>query len=115
MARRWNPAVQERFHRLLFALGHEFDGKVEGVNLPETAVGFGESGRWFPRGFTPEIYRDAIMTNMTILSLGLISSKAFFRSFDHPVVLRFRKPFLGQLFSVGLLIVRRALSHLMAN
>ncbi len=76
VARRWDPAVQERFHRLLFALGHEFDGKVEGINLPETAVGFGESGRWFPPGFTPEIYRDAIMTNMTILKRAFPKSVA---------------------------------------
>ena len=36
MARRWDPPVQERFHKLLLALGKEFDGKVEGINLPET-------------------------------------------------------------------------------
>jgi hypothetical protein len=32
MARRWDPAVQERFHKLLFALGKEFDGRIEGIN-----------------------------------------------------------------------------------
>ena len=67
VARRWDPAVQERFHRLLLALGNEFDGKVEGINLAETAVDFGESGRLFPNGFTPSTYRDAILTNMTAL------------------------------------------------
>ena len=45
----------------------EFDGKVEGINLAETAVDFGESGRLFPNGFTPSTYRDAILTNMTAL------------------------------------------------
>lgn len=67
VARRWDPAVQERFHKLLIALGQEFDGKVEGINLAETAVGFGESGRLFPKGFTPEVYRDATITNMMAL------------------------------------------------
>src|SRR4051812_48804972 len=38
VARRWDPAVRERFHKLLRALGKEFDGKIEGINLPETAV-----------------------------------------------------------------------------
>ncbi len=57
VARRWDPAVRDRFHKLLSALGHEFDGKIEGINLPETAVDFGESGRLFPKGFTPAIYR----------------------------------------------------------
>ena len=67
VARRWDPAVQERFHRLLFALGKEFDGKIEGINLGETAVDFGESGRLFPKGFTPAAYRDAVITNMIAL------------------------------------------------
>ena len=67
VARRWDGAVQERFHNLLFALGREFDGKIEGINLPETAVDFGETGRLFPKGFTVEIYRDAIVTNMMVL------------------------------------------------
>ena len=67
VARRWDPAVQERFHRLLLALGKEFDGKVEGINLAETAVSFGESGRLFPKGFTPATYRDAIIANMRAL------------------------------------------------
>lgn len=67
VARRWDPAVQERFQRLLLALGKEFDGKVAGINLPETAVDFGESGRLFPKGFTPAVYRDAVTTNMAVL------------------------------------------------
>jgi hypothetical protein len=67
VARRWDPAVQERFHQLLLALGKEFDGKVAGINLPETAVDFGETGRLFPKGFTPAAYLDAIITNMVVL------------------------------------------------
>ncbi|MGA2862882.1 MAG: hypothetical protein ABSF95_00165 [Verrucomicrobiota bacterium] len=67
VARRWDPAVQERFHKLLLALGKEFDGQIEGINLAETAVSFGESGRLFPKGFTPAIYRDAVVTNMIAL------------------------------------------------
>ena len=67
MLRRWDPAVQERFHRLLFALGREFDGRVEGVNFAESSVGVGASGRLFPKGFTFEKYRDGIITNMRAL------------------------------------------------
>ncbi len=76
VARRWDPAVQERFHKLLSALGKEFDGKVEGVNLAETAVSFGESGRLFPKGFTPATYRDAIITNMRVLKNAFPKSVA---------------------------------------
>jgi hypothetical protein len=79
VARRWDPAVQVRFHKLLMALGKEFDGKVEGINLPETALDFGESGRLFPKGFTPATYRDAVITNMIALK----------RSFPKSVTMRY--------------------------
>jgi hypothetical protein len=75
-ARRWDPAVQQRFHRLLQALGKEFDGRIEGINLAETSVTFGETGRLYPKGFTPETYRDAIITNMKALKLAFPKSIA---------------------------------------
>jgi hypothetical protein len=76
MARRWDPAVQARFHKLLFALGKEFDGHIEGINFAETSAGFGESGRLFPKGFSFEIYRDAIITNMKALKRAFPKSVA---------------------------------------
>ena len=74
VARRWDPAVQARLHRLFAALGKEFDGRITGINLAETSVDFGETGRLYPKGFSPEGYRDAIITNMKALK------KAFPRS-----------------------------------
>jgi hypothetical protein len=74
MARRWDLAVQRRWHKLLFALGAEFDGRIEGINLAETACEVGLSGRLFPAGFSFEIYRDAIITNMTALRRAFRSS-----------------------------------------
>jgi hypothetical protein len=68
MARRWDPAVQERFNKLL-----------EGINFAETSAVFGESGRLFPKGFSFEIYRDAIITNM----------KALKRAFPKSVVIQY--------------------------
>ena len=79
MARRWDPAVQERFHKLLLALGREFDGRVEGVNFAETSMGVGRSGRLFPKGFTFETYRDAVITNM----------RALRRAFPRSVVMQY--------------------------
>ena len=75
-ARRWDPVVQERFHKLLFALGKEFDARIEGINFAETSLGFGESGRLFPKGFSFEIYRDAIITNMRVLKKAFPKSVA---------------------------------------
>ena len=76
MARRWDPAVQERFQKLLFALGKEFDGRIEGINLAETSCEVGETGRLFPKGFTFEIYRDAIISNLTALKRAFPKSIA---------------------------------------
>lgn len=67
MARRWDPAVQERLHKLLFELGKEFDGKIEGINLAETSSIVGRSGKLWPQGFTFAAYRDGIVTNMRAL------------------------------------------------
>ncbi|HZL34826.1 MAG TPA: hypothetical protein VFC78_05915 [Tepidisphaeraceae bacterium] len=76
VARRWDPAVRERFQKLLQALGKQFDGKIEGINLPETSVEFGESGKLYPKGFTPEIYRDAIVDDMRALKQAFPKSVA---------------------------------------
>jgi hypothetical protein len=76
VARRWDSAVQERFHHLLLALGRQFDGQIGGINLAETAVDFGESGKLFPKGFTPDVYRDAVLTNMTVLKRAFPRSVA---------------------------------------
>ena len=37
-AEQWNPHVRHRFQLLLAALAEKFDGRIYGVNLPETAV-----------------------------------------------------------------------------
>ena len=67
VARRWDPAVRERFYKLLFALGKEFDGKIEGINLPETAIDVPSAGPHMPSGYTPEIYRDALLETMAAM------------------------------------------------
>ncbi len=74
VARRWDPAVRERFHRLLAALGATFDGRIEGINLAETAVDFGASGRLYPAGFTPAAYRDAVLANLAALKRSFVKS-----------------------------------------
>jgi hypothetical protein len=76
VARRWDPAVRERMHKLFDALGKEFDGKVEGINLPETAVEFGETKELFPPGFTFEGYRDAVIANLKALKKAFPKSVA---------------------------------------
>ena len=74
VARRWDPEVAERFHLLLTELGRRFDGQVEGITLPETAVDLGSTGKFYPTGFSPESYLRSIEANM------LAAKTAFHRS-----------------------------------
>jgi hypothetical protein len=76
VARRWDPAVQERFQKLLLALGKEFDGRIEGINFAETAIDFGETGKLYPKDFTPEKYREAVIANMRVLKQAFPKSTA---------------------------------------
>jgi hypothetical protein len=74
MARRWDPAVRARFSKLLDVLGKELDGRIEGLNFAETSVGFGESGKYHPPGFTFDNYVEGLKQLMSA------ARKAFPRS-----------------------------------
>ncbi|KFF25928.1 hypothetical protein [Chryseobacterium vrystaatense] len=38
VTQQWNPAVQKRYQKLIEALAEKFDGKIQGINLPETSI-----------------------------------------------------------------------------
>ena len=61
IAKRWNSKVQQRFALLLAALGKEFDGKIEGINLQESSIGVTEER---DPTFSNEKYVDAVKINM---------------------------------------------------
>jgi hypothetical protein len=71
VAKRWNSGVQTRFALLLLALGKQFDGKVEGINFQETAIGVNNET---DSSFTPDRYSESLKINMLALK------KAFPRS-----------------------------------
>ncbi len=62
--KRWNKKVQKRFALLLMALGNEFDEKIKGINLQESAIGVSNED---DKTFTPEIYVESLKTNMLAL------------------------------------------------
>ncbi len=64
VAKRWNSKIQNRWSLLLQALGKEFDGKVEGINFQESAIGV--SGKT-DSTFTPERYVESLKINMLAL------------------------------------------------
>jgi len=71
VAKRWNKKVRERFALLLQALGKEFDEKIEGINLQETAIGV--SSNTDP-GFSEQGYINGLKENMLALKKSFRSS-----------------------------------------
>lgn len=73
VARVWDPAVRERYNLLIQKLATTFDGKIYGINLPETAVDFDEQNP--PDDFTFDKYFNAELENITA------AKKAFRKSY----------------------------------
>lgn len=103
VAKRWNRAVQVRFHLLLAKLGKEFDGKIEGINLPETSIGVEQKGKPLPNGYSHERYFEAVLENMAALKKAFPNSTAmqyanFMPGEDLPAD---DKKFLSRVYSFG--------------
>ncbi|HEU5138172.1 MAG TPA: hypothetical protein VFU13_23705 [Steroidobacteraceae bacterium] len=62
VAQQWNPAVRERFQKLLSALAARFDGRVWGVNLPESSADIDTKND--RTGFTCDRYFAATLENI---------------------------------------------------
>lgn len=62
VARVWDPAVRERYNLLIQQLAEKFDGKIAGINLPETAADFDENNP--PQDFTFDKYFYAEVENI---------------------------------------------------
>ncbi|MEU9179984.1 hypothetical protein AB0C90_24635 [Streptomyces sp. NPDC048550] len=62
VAAQWNPEVRHRFQSLLEALADRFDGRLAGVNLPETATEVDVAKD--RSGYTDESYFRAELDNM---------------------------------------------------
>jgi hypothetical protein len=73
VALQWNGAVQERYQQLLAALAKQFDGRVMGINLPETSVDL--DMKRDKTGFNCDKYFDATLGNLDF------ARKAFHKSY----------------------------------
>lgn len=78
VAAQWNPELRARFQALLTALGERFDGRVYGINLPETAIEVPTDDD-APAGFTCDAYFDAEMENL----------RAARAAFEHSLVVQY--------------------------
>jgi len=73
VAQQWNLAVRKRFQKLLQALAKSLDGRVYGVNLPETAADI--DLKKDKTGFTCEKYFHAEMENLKTAAAGFKKSR----------------------------------------
>ncbi|MDH7800745.1 MULTISPECIES: hypothetical protein [unclassified Rhizobium] len=73
VAMQWNPALRDRFQKLLAALAETFDGRVYGVNLPETSIDLATNNP--PAGFSCDAYFHAEMENLAFARQAFSKSK----------------------------------------
>ena len=71
VAKRWNKKVRERFALLLKAMGEEFDGKIDGINLQETAIEVSEKT---DSSFSEQKYFLGLKSNMLALKKAFPTS-----------------------------------------
>jgi hypothetical protein len=62
VAMQWKPEVRERFQALISALAKRFDGRVYGINLPETAADIDQKKD--ESGFDCDVYFEAEAENI---------------------------------------------------
>lgn len=78
-SKRWDPALVRRLNMLTRAIATRFDGHpgLEGIAFQETAMS-DDYEALAPRGYTPELYRDAIINSIASLRAWLPSSQVFY-------------------------------------
>ena len=78
IAARWDPTVVERFTRLVEAIGARFDcdPNFEGVALQESALSL-DPARLRTAGYTPEKYRDSLISMLRGAAAGVPRSRVF--------------------------------------
>jgi hypothetical protein len=72
VARQWDPAVRARYQALIAALAKQFDGRILGFNVEETAADVGRDP--LPEGYSCDAYFEATKENI------LFARNAFSRS-----------------------------------
>lgn len=72
VAQQWNPAVRRRYQALLSAIAERFDGRVYGVNLPETAIDLDKEKS--PKEFSCDNYFEGEIENLYFARKSFIKS-----------------------------------------
>lgn len=62
VTQQWNPEVRKRFQKLIGELAKKFDGKIQGINLPETAIDL--NIKKDKTGFSCDAYFQAELENL---------------------------------------------------
>lgn len=74
MSRRWDDSVSYRFHKLLQRLASKYDGRIEGINLAETALDLPEKKELIPQGYTDEKYISSMKKTMSVMRSSFTKS-----------------------------------------
>ena len=74
VARTWDPAVRKRFQLLIQKLASQFDGKIYGINLPETSIDLDSNHK--PKDFTADKYFYSVIENIDYVKKAFKKSLA---------------------------------------
>jgi hypothetical protein len=74
----WSPVVITRYNALVKALGSQIDSisSFEGLGNQETALSL-DSATLKARGYTPELYRDALINMLSAATVSMPTSRVF--------------------------------------
>ncbi|QEO57068.1 hypothetical protein [Francisella marina] len=72
ITKQWNPKVNKRFHKLIGQLAKKYDGKIAGINLPETSIDIDDK---FLTDKFCKTYVDSVVSNMLYLKKQFKQSK----------------------------------------
>ena len=74
VAMQWNANVRARFQDLLAALGRRFDGRVFGINLPETSADVDPAAEKKRSDFSCDTYFTAELENLAAARRAFVKS-----------------------------------------
>ena len=74
VAMHWNANVRARFQKLIQALAQKFDGRIFGLNLPESSADIDEKDEHKRSGFTCDKYFDAELDNLAVARKAFVHS-----------------------------------------
>ncbi|WP_440683690.1 hypothetical protein [Cysteiniphilum halobium] len=78
ITKQWNKKVRDRFQKLITAISKKYDGKIYGINLPETAVDLEKMDDTFCHSYFDATYENMIFLNQSFKQTKVVQYVNYF-------------------------------------